>query len=84
MPENNRGVSYEIYKRLGRIEGKLDSVKDINDKTNKAYDVAHEAKSMAENNKDDLRDYKTNMKWVIGLLTSVVVPLVIFVLNQFF
>ncbi|WP_239727184.1 MULTISPECIES: DUF2951 family protein [unclassified Mammaliicoccus] len=84
MPENNRSVSYEIYKRLGRIEGKLDSVKDINDKTNKAYDVAHEAKSMAENNKDDLRDYKTNMKWVIGLLTSVVVPLVIFVLNQFF
>lgn len=84
MPENNLNVNYEIYKRLGRIEGKLDSVQEINDKSNKAYDVAHEARSMAENNKDDLRDYKTNMKWVIGLLTSVVVPLVIFVLNQFF
>lgn len=84
MPEIDKGVSYEIYKRLGRIEGKLDSVQEINAKSNKAYDVAHEAKSMAENNKDDLRDYRTNMRWVIGLLTSVVIPVVIFVLNQFF
>jgi len=74
----------DIYERLGSMEAKIDDVRTIRDTAHSADKKADKALQKSESNTRDIENITSTMKWAIGLLTSAVVPMAIFILGQLF
>lgn len=79
MEEN--GSAVEIYERLGRIEAKIDDIASIRDMTVKTDRKVEQALAMADSNQEHIRRLENNMKWLFGILVSVVTPLAVIIIN---
>lgn len=78
----NDDLIRDIYERLGGIQAKLDDVRAIRETAHTADKKASEALSKSEENARNLASINATMKWAIGLLTSAVVPIAIFIIGQ--
>ncbi|WP_046180402.1 hypothetical protein [Domibacillus tundrae] len=81
---------------MARMEGKLDASlelkKDVMDikaeiKETKASldatdDIAKEARQIAKQNEKDITDILTSVKWGIGIVVTIMMPIALFALSQ--
>lgn len=84
MAENNRDVELKIFDRLGQIDGKLSNLENIRDRANTAFDIAKSAEAKALENEEDMIEFKSTMKWIIGVIISILIPVSLFVLGLVF
>lgn len=77
----NEELVRDIYERMGRMEAKLDDVRAIRAVSDEALTVARRAEQSSNTNSKDIEGLSATIKWGFGLVASIVVPLVIFVLN---
>ena len=61
----------EIREWLVRLDTKLDYMHDVKRTAESAEDKATEALSVAQKNRDDIRDMKANSKYVWGTILTV-------------
>lgn len=61
----------EIREWLVRLDTKLDYMHDVKRTAESAEDKATEALSIAQKNRDDIRDMKANSKYVWGTILTV-------------
>ncbi|AYC29636.1 hypothetical protein [Paenisporosarcina cavernae] len=74
---------------FARVEGKIDSalelkkdVGSLGEKIDLTDDIAKKALNCAENLDKQLNEFKTSMKWSIGIIFSIITPLGLFILSQ--
>ncbi|MDH5105992.1 hemolysin XhlA family protein [Lentilactobacillus diolivorans] len=81
MPQNEINVTetlMEINERLARVETKMDNLNSADDKAERALQIS-------QDNTRDISNLKTVIYWEIAVIvTGVVVPLGIYVLEKIF
>ena len=80
-----------IAQRLSNIEGKLenldnvdDSIHDVRKNTHKANIRADAAYNYAKQNDDNIERLAATIKWSIGVILTILVPLTVFILTVIF
>lgn len=74
----------DIYERLGGIQAKLDDVVTIRNTANEADKKASEANHKADENARAIEGLSATLKWAIGIIATILVPLTLFVLGKIF
>ncbi len=74
----------DIYERLGGIQAKLDDVRAIREVSHEADKKASEALQKSDENSRAIAGLSATLKWAIGIIATVLVPLTLFVLGKVF
>lgn len=74
----------DIYERLGGIQAKLDDVVTIRNTANEADKKADKALQKSDENSRTIAALSATLKWAIGIIATILVPLTLFVLGKIF
>jgi hypothetical protein len=80
----NEEILRDLYERMGRLEAKIDDVRQIRETADNALRIAEKAHQMSQSNKDDINKLSSTIKWTTGTILTVLVPIVLFVLEKIF
>lgn len=72
----------DVYQRLGGIEAKIDDIKSIRLTAENAAVVANRAEQKSDVNTRNIDNINANLKWGFGIVITILVPIVIFILGQ--
>lgn len=73
-----------IYERMGSMEAKIDDIRQIRDTSDMAQRTAEKALQAAETNEKAIERNAASMRWSIGTILVVLVPVVMFVISRVF
>ena len=80
----NEDILRDLYERMGRLEAKIDDVRSIRETADNAFRLAEKAIHMGEDNKNDIDKLSSTIKWAIGTIATILIPIVLFVLDKNF
>ena len=80
----NDDLVRDIYERLGGIQAKLDDVRAIRETAHEADKKADKALQQSDENARDIAGLSATLKWAIGIIASILVPVTLFVLGKIF
>lgn len=80
----NEDILRDLYERMGRLEAKIDDIRSIRETADSAFRLAEKAIHMGEDNKNDIDKLSSTIKWAIGTIATILIPIVLFVLDKIF
>lgn len=96
MEVNLQAQVHDLKITMARMEGKLDAslelkkdvlelkadIKETNECLDVTDDIAKEARQIAKQNQKAIADMLTTIKWGVGIVVTIMMPIALFALSQ--
>lgn len=80
----NEELVRNIYERMGSMEAKIDDIRQIRDTSDKAHRIAEKALQASATNEKSIERNAASMRWSVGAIITVLVPVIMFVISRVF